>query len=319
MMDGDPPDDEAPATIRAPRDETEKREDTVTEKLAAQPSAPVRDQATLTVLTGKVAGRVFRLESEKTVIGRGKDADIVVTDSGVSRLHARIIRWVGLAYVVQDLGSMNGTFVNGHRIERATISSGDRLQLGPSAQLRFALCDEAETALQSKLYDGLAREPLTELYTREHLLRQLRLEIAYARRHDANLSVVLVALHNQQLSARAKGDAAATNLLRRLASGVAECGRIEDLVARYDDGVLAVILRNSDADAALDYATLVRERTAALLPELSGEFSLHFAIGSTRDLSPSDGPEDLTRLLERRLNHCETHPRTPLCAHDPPR
>lgn len=318
LLEGELPEvDPAPVTMRAPSADDEEREDTITDKIAVDPTSPVRDRAMLTVLSGTGAGRCFLLDKEKTVIGRGRGVDIHLNDNGISRAHARIIRWVGLAYVVEDLGSMNGTFVNGRRIERATISSGDRLQLGPTAQLRFSLADDTESQLQTKLYDGLARDPFTDVYTRDHLLRQLRLEVAHARRHDSDVSLVLVAIAGYRAVVRKSGANAATLHFQRLARKVAECGRIEDLVARYDDGTVAVLLRTTDPERALAHA----RRVLAIAPEVfpgdaEPALGVRIAVASVSEVGVSAGPDELVGLGAQRLEHCRSHPDVAICGHD---
>ena len=64
--------------------------------------------------------------------GRAIQTDIPLDDEAVSRRHARI-SWNGMGYVVRDLGSTNGTFVNGEKISgRARLSEGDRILVGTS-------------------------------------------------------------------------------------------------------------------------------------------------------------------------------------------
>ncbi|HEX8706592.1 MAG TPA: FHA domain-containing protein [Myxococcaceae bacterium] len=91
---------------------------------------------TLTCLTGLDTGRTFALAETKTDIGRGTEVDLRIRDRAVSRTHARILR-VGSAFTVQDLGSPNGIFVNGHRVQRTQrLSDGDVIELGQTI-LRF--------------------------------------------------------------------------------------------------------------------------------------------------------------------------------------
>jgi hypothetical protein len=63
------------------------------------------------------------------VIGRNPDCDLVVTDPTVSRRHAELRR-EGDRWILADLGSSNGTRVNGWRVERATVDVGDEVMLG---------------------------------------------------------------------------------------------------------------------------------------------------------------------------------------------
>src|SRR5579885_1752676 len=89
--------------------------------------------ATLVTLQGPGAGRQYRLGDDPLVIGRDPGAAIHLDSGGVARQHARVIR-VGDAYFIEDLGSRNGTFVNGRRVEgRAPLADGDRVQIADFA------------------------------------------------------------------------------------------------------------------------------------------------------------------------------------------
>src|SRR6266852_4799357 len=78
--------------------------------------------------------REYPIAVPRVIIGSGKEADVVIDDPTVSRKHALIRRRFG-RYAVTDLGSTNGTYVNGRRIKRsATIKPGDKLTFG-AAQL----------------------------------------------------------------------------------------------------------------------------------------------------------------------------------------
>ena len=78
---------------------------------------------------GGRAGESFRPAGEQTRIGRSPDCEIFLDDVTVSRNHAVLIERDG-AYVVEDQGSLNGTFVNRKRIESATLHEGDEVQIG---------------------------------------------------------------------------------------------------------------------------------------------------------------------------------------------
>ncbi len=83
----------------------------------------------LEIIEGPGAGRVFRLEGHPLVLGRRELCDIVLPDGGVSRRHARLEPG-GDGWVITDLNSTNGTFVNGERIKSKALSSGDSVKMG---------------------------------------------------------------------------------------------------------------------------------------------------------------------------------------------
>ncbi len=85
--------------------------------------------AMVVVKRGPNAGSKFVLEGDVTRAGRHPDSDIFLDDITVSRRHAEIVR-VGESYVLRDVGSLNGTYLNRERIEEAKLSNGDELQIG---------------------------------------------------------------------------------------------------------------------------------------------------------------------------------------------
>ncbi len=85
----------------------------------------------LVTTKGPNPGRRFPLDDKPAIIGRQPDAAIYLESLAVSRLHARIVCEDGV-YFVEDTGSSNGTYVNGHRIAgRVPLSERDTLQIGP--------------------------------------------------------------------------------------------------------------------------------------------------------------------------------------------
>ena len=86
----------------------------------------------LRFVSGKYQGGEFPLsEGEEVVVGRSSDLDMVLVEEMVSRKHA-VFRLAGGVLTVEDQGSTNGTFVNGERIEKATLNEGDRVLIGTS-------------------------------------------------------------------------------------------------------------------------------------------------------------------------------------------
>jgi hypothetical protein len=78
---------------------------------------------------GGRTGEQFPLERTQTTVGRTPDCDIFLDDVTVSRRHAIVARGAN-GFTIEDLGSLNGTFLNRHRIEKADLENGDELQIG---------------------------------------------------------------------------------------------------------------------------------------------------------------------------------------------
>jgi len=90
---------------------------------------PEDDGAMLVVVRGENAGSRYGLGAPVTTIGRHPDSDVFLDDVTVSRRHSEIHR-TGDGLEIIDAGSLNGTYVNGERIERSILREADQLQVG---------------------------------------------------------------------------------------------------------------------------------------------------------------------------------------------
>ena len=80
-------------------------------------------------MTITLAGHAHPITSRSFVIGRSRECDLRVTDGNASRRHAEIVQ-EGSVYVLVDLGSTNGTELNGRRVTRQELADGDRITIG---------------------------------------------------------------------------------------------------------------------------------------------------------------------------------------------
>jgi pSer/pThr/pTyr-binding forkhead associated (FHA) protein len=85
--------------------------------------------ALLVVKRGPNAGSRFLLDADVTTAGRHPESDIFLDDVTVSRRHAEFVR-EGDGFVVRDVGSLNGTYLNRGRIDAAALAGGDEVQIG---------------------------------------------------------------------------------------------------------------------------------------------------------------------------------------------
>jgi hypothetical protein len=117
--------------------------------------------ATLTVSRGPDAGRRFDVGAAPVTIGRQDQCEVQVPGTWVSRRHARIA-WTGTGYIVEDLGSTNGTFVNGERVSGPhALRSGDRLQLGEQVEFAFEARVAAPVPKETALPGAAPPQPYT--------------------------------------------------------------------------------------------------------------------------------------------------------------
>ena len=93
--------------------------------------------ASLTIKTGPDSGKVVELKQKELVIGRSAPADLIIVHPEISRRHAHIT-WQQGQYFLEDLGSSNGTFLNGQPVHAPQVlANGAEIQLGASVSLVF--------------------------------------------------------------------------------------------------------------------------------------------------------------------------------------
>jgi pSer/pThr/pTyr-binding forkhead associated (FHA) protein len=87
-------------------------------------------QALLLVKRGPNAGSTFLLDQGTTTVGRSTEGDVFLDDVTVSRKHAIFERRADGGWFVRDVGSLNGTYVNGEQVDETKLASGDEVQIG---------------------------------------------------------------------------------------------------------------------------------------------------------------------------------------------
>jgi FHA domain/zinc-ribbon domain len=109
--------------------QTSELETDLEEEVHVMPDELAGDRGVLIVKRGPNAGSKFFLDTDVTEIGRHPDSDIFLDDITVSRRHAEIRR-DATTFSLNDVGSLNGTYVNRERVEEAELHSGDEIQVG---------------------------------------------------------------------------------------------------------------------------------------------------------------------------------------------
>jgi two-component system, cell cycle response regulator len=280
--------------------------DRQTEPELAVATSTKKDRVTLTVITGFNAGQVFALDGTAHTIGRGTEADVWVEDAGVSREHALVTCRSDGAYWVEDLESTNGTFVAGERVKMRELKSGDRLQLGPSLVLRFAVTDDAEEELQRRLYESSTKDALTRAFNRKYFTERLVAEVAHSRRHRVKLSVLMLDVDEFKKVNDTYGHLVGDMVLRMVAAAIARLIRVEDLLARYGGEEFVILARSTGRSDAAILGERVREAVAAVeVPIGDGDpplsVTISIGVSTLADAGPEAGPDELLGLADKRM------------------
>jgi diguanylate cyclase (GGDEF)-like protein len=252
-------------------------------------SAPRRQSAYLIVISAKSAegiGRMFKLDRSETVLGRSTEAQFQVEDDGISRKHAKVMSLGDSRFQLVDLGSTNGTFLNGLKVSSAPLQDGDKIQIGSNTVLKFSLQDQLEEAYQRSIYESATRDGLTRLYNKKFFLETLRKEFAYCLRHRVPLSLVMFDVDHFKKINDVYGHPAGDYVLARIAQKVSEMVRTEDLLARYGGEEFALMLRESNEESSLNCAERCRvavERTEFVFSGTPIRVTISLGVATLRD------------------------------------
>lgn len=271
--------------------------------LAVRPRNQAERRPCFVVLQGPYEGRVLRLWPGHTwVLGRGKDAQLVLDDEGMSRTHLRVTLRDG-AFVVEDLGSRNGTFVNERQIARQQLSTEDVVRVGASTMLRLTYLDPLDEEMHQRLHSAASRDALTNVFNRRHFTERLSAEVASARRHQRPLSLVMVDVDNFKRINDGLGHPAGDAVLKGVAAALSRAVRREDAVFRYGGEEFAVLLRETHLEGALVLAERLRQAVEEARHEGEGiqvPLSVTVSVGVAR-LMPDMTEEALVLAADKAL------------------
>jgi two-component system, cell cycle response regulator len=257
----------------------------------------------LVVVAGSSAGRVFPMEAEKVTVGRSKQAGFTLSDEGISRMHCGIAFKAG-SYFLSDLGSTNGTLVNGGRADRVELRPGDRIQIGPHAILQFEFYDEAEDGLVNKLYEAATRDLLTRALNRRSFEERLAAELTYAVRHRTKLAAVAIDIDYFKTLDELYGHGAGDAVLSAVAKAIASALRNEDLFARVGAESFVVLSRGLSLRAGAKMAERIRkliDDRAFELEEHRFRVTLSVGVAELSEMGRSGTSDELMQLANQRL------------------
>jgi len=224
---------------------------------------PEDEDLALLVLAGPARGRYYRVPRRGGAVGRDHEAALRFDDPGISRLHCRLFRNDRGYFEIEDLGSRYGTFVEGQKIDRQVVLDGDRVQVSAETTFRVRYLDSREPEGLEPSSPVRTKDPLTGLPNRRYLLERLEQEYAFARRHHAPLSVLMLDLDHFQRINGEHGHGAGDRVLRAVARTLHNTVRTEDLLARIGGDEFVVVTREADDDKSRAFA----ERLVRVLRE----------------------------------------------------
>jgi len=264
-------------------------------------------------------GTRYRLSPGTSIeLGRAPTSEISLPEVlSISRQHARL-HYRGRRVVLEDLGSTNGTYVNGQLIQGPTVlHSGDRFQVA-GVHFKFLHERDPEHAYYETIYDLLTRDGLTEIYNKRKYEEEAERELARALRHGRPLCLVMFDLDDFKLINDNYGHLCGDFVLKQVTSLVREVLRPEQVFARVGGDEFVILTPETHAAGAESLATKLRDRVAGLEYHYCGfTIAVTCSFGVAQLRPDMKRPEDLYEAADRALFESKRGGRNRVTVHGP--
>jgi len=283
----------------------------------------------LVFLRGELLAVPIPLERREVTIGRALEADVRVNDTRASRLHARITtEYDGdtgeKLFRLSDLGSTNGTLLNGRLIDEAHLHDGDKFEIGDQL-IRFEMLDEIDREFQQQIHRLLVHDELTGLLTSKSFFSELRREAARAEAESMPFCVLMMDVDHFKEVNDSYGHLVGSETLEEVGAVIKKSLRAGDVGARFGGEEFAAFLLDADYAQGLVAAERVRssiekhEFPAVRRDSGTERRTHHITISVGIASFPDDGrdPIQLVEMADSALYRAKRSGRNRVCAYRP--
>lgn len=245
----------------------EGNDSTVVTVISEAPDADAAaTDACLVVINGRDLGKKYELTENGLVIGRSSDADIHIDEDAISRNHA-VIEHDDDEFVIRDLDSTNGTYVNDRAIREHALRDGDQIKFG-STIFKFLSGSNIESSYHDEIYKLTTTDGLTGAYNKRHFLKQMEREMSRSIRYGRNLGLVMLDIDHFKETNDEYGHLAGDHVLKQVATVIDDHVRRDDIFARYGGEEFILLLPEVTKQEAVTTAEKIR----TLVEETQFEF-----------------------------------------------
>lgn len=293
-------------------------EDDIRSALPPDPPASHERRPALVFMRGEQLAAPIPLERDEVILGRALEADVRVNDARASRLHARIRAEhdpdaSATRYRLTDLGSTNGTLLNGQPATDAFLQNGDKITIGEHL-IRFNLLDDLDSEFQRQLYRLIAHDELTGLLTSKSFFSELRREAARAESEGRPFCVLMMDLDHFKQVNDTCGHLVGSQTLEEIGGLITRALRAGDVAARFGGEEFAAFLLDADCAQALVAAERVRSAVEEHIfsatrhgasPGESRALRITISIGVAAYPDDARDPIELIELADTALYHAK--------------
>lgn len=259
--------------------------------------------AALVVMRGPEVGRRYVLTAGRTLIGRRPDNAVAIEHQSLSRRHCEIELAGSMErpiYRLRELGSTNGTYVNGRRVEEVELADGDRLTLG-EVILKFVLSDTLEEAFHDEVSDLLRTDRVTGLLNMKAFYSELDAALAYARTEQRPVGLLMLDIDGLKGVNDKHGHLVGTDVIRTVADCIrTACASTHTVAALYGGDEFIAYTSGAGEAAAFAVGEQIRQSVAARSITAADGHSIGVTVSGGVAEYPRDG--SVREVLVRRVD-----------------
>lgn len=296
-------------------DDTANKQDSTLLGRGVYGSEPgVMHKASLIMLSGSEIGREIELGGAEMVLGRSPVAHTTIGDPSISRSHAKINHMLegdGEYFEITDLGSRNGTQINGIRVSQARLCNGDKVQLG-DVVLKFVVQDALDAQFYKEIHRRIHYDQLTGLLTMDAFRRQLDSDIDH--KDAPPFTLAMTDLDGLKRVNDTYGHLAGRMVIREMGATLRRLLREQDRAGLYGGDETIIFYGEAPIASACEVAEAIRSAFEARVFEFRGQT---FRITISQGLAewPRDGQtaEQLIAAADKALYAAKAAGRNRVC------
>jgi len=279
----------------------------------------------LAFLNGDLLAASVPLEREEVILGRALEAGVRINDTKVSRQHAKISmlrdsKSRNPRYLITDLNSTNGTYVNGSKITQEVLQNGDKIKIGKHL-LRFELLDDIDREYQQNIHRLLAHDDLTGLLSSRSFFSELRRESSRAKQKQRPFCVLMMDVDHFKVVNDTYGHLTGSKTLEEIGFCITKILRTGDVASRFGGEEFSAFLLDAELPQAIVAADRIRiaieEYGFSVIRKGKPAETHHITISIGVSSFPGDStdPIELVEMADSALYRAKNKGRNQVCAH----
>ena len=217
--------------------------------------------ACLILIRGTPQGHRYFIDKDEMIIGRDPAADIAINDPLISRKHAKVSR-EGTVVKIEDLGSSNGTVINGKKLEGgnvAKLAKEDMIKLGNSI-VKYLPAGEIEIIFYGNLNQAANTDPMTKLFNKGYFIEAIDAEVKRAKALSSPLTLIFFDLDHFKKVNDTFGHDAGDYVLKEFSNVIRNMGvyKSKDIFARYGGEEFCLLMPGITSEEAAPIAEQIR-------------------------------------------------------------